>query len=217
MVAGGFAFQALGEKPHRKILFAISRMPWLLAISYRTGLYMRCVVYTKAFGTDRKLDGAVLQKDGVSKCNKSACESSKWLREQLLLKARTQHLTACGNFMRWHLCSLCTLQTISMQSLFKERCRQEFHRMAVYCGSVLLWHEIKQFDRRCSWQCWRPGRPIKGTCKDRQKLRRLSWTQLCIHTKKKRLLNKIRQPACCHRFSPMRSCQPKKEQRVVLS
>ena len=24
------------------------------------------------------------------------------------------------------------------QILFKERCRQEFHRMAVYCGSVLL-------------------------------------------------------------------------------
>ena len=46
-------------------------------------------IYTKAFGTDRKLDGAVLQKDWVSKCNKSACEISKWLREQLLLKART--------------------------------------------------------------------------------------------------------------------------------
>ena len=89
---------------------------------------MRCVVYTKAFDSDRKLDGAVLQKDGVSKCNKSACEIGKWLRRQYAVESKnpTSH-------SMWKLHALAFMFDVhpsdTKQSLFKEICRQEFHRI----------------------------------------------------------------------------------------
>ena len=52
-------------------------------------------------------------KTGFQNAIKVHSKSANGCGDNILLKARTQHLTACGNFMRWHLCSMCTLRTLS--------------------------------------------------------------------------------------------------------